>query len=256
MTVADRILDFDIMGKPEARFLVDTYYQMQDRRLRSQNQVRALEADDEPHAFISWLLSQQQDTEKQIKKWLDGYSRANELSRWARSICGIGPVISAGLLAHVDVTVPTAGHIWRFAGLDPSVNWEKKQKRPWNARLKVICWHLGESFVKTKGNAKSFYGPLYDQRRAYEEARNDRGENAVAAEAGLTRVGKTTTAHKAYAAGKLPAGQLHARAKRWAVKLFLSHYHEVGYELETGEKPPKPWSLENGHVHKIEPPPS
>jgi hypothetical protein len=40
------------------------------------------------------------------------------------SIKGIGPVIAAGLLANIDITkAPTAGHIWRFAGLDPSSKW-------------------------------------------------------------------------------------------------------------------------------------
>jgi hypothetical protein len=44
------------------------------------------------------------------------------------------------LLARIDIVkAPTAGHIWRYAGLDPTVRWNKGEKRPWNAGLKVLC---------------------------------------------------------------------------------------------------------------------
>ena len=41
---------------------------------------------------------------------------------------GIGPVIAAGLLANIDIKqAPTVGHIWRFAGLDPTNKWIGKK---------------------------------------------------------------------------------------------------------------------------------
>ena len=54
----------------------------------------------------------------------------------------------------------------------------------------------------------------------------------------------------------LPPAHIHMRATRWVVKLFLSHYHAVGYEIETGQKPPKPYVFEylEGHAHYIAPP--
>ncbi|MHB8069867.1 MAG: hypothetical protein ACYDIC_18395, partial [Desulfobaccales bacterium] len=67
-------------------------------------------------------------------------------------------------------------------------------------------------------------------------------------------IGKNTEAYKYYSIGKLPPGHIHARAKRYAVKIFLSHYHARAYELEFGEKPPAPYPLAiMGHAHYIGP---
>ena len=56
--------------------------------------------------------------------------------------------ISAGLMANIDITkVQTAGQIQAFAGLDPTREWNKGEKRPYNARLKALCWKIGQCFI-------------------------------------------------------------------------------------------------------------
>lgn len=247
------------LSHSEARFLVDAYYLMQDARIRANAQVRALGASGEPHDVLRWLAAQNDALEGQVKRALTKYAESQRLGEWALSVHGIGPIITAGLLAHIDIgKAPTVGHIWRFAGLDPTLKWEKKTRRPWNASLKSLCWKIGESFVKTSGNEEAFYGRIYQERKAYEIARNERGELAEQAAAALAakRIGKDTPAYQAYHAGKLPPAHLHARAKRYAVKLFLAHYHEVGYQHLHGCAPPLPYPIAYlGHVHKIDPQP-
>ena len=242
----------------EARFLVDTYYQMQENRIRAQGQLRSMARSDEPHDTLLWLETQNTLLEKQIARALDKYSASMALGQWARSIVGIGPIISAGLLAHIDLAkCETAGAIWKFAGLAPGVKWGKGEKRPWNARLKTLCWKIGESFVKSQGNAESQYGPVYVSRKALEIERNEQGAFAAQAEQVLAekRIGKATPTYASYAAGKLPPAHIHARARRYAVKLFLAHYFEVGYFLLHNRKAPKPYALTHlEHVHYAEPP--
>lgn len=243
----------------EARYLVDAYYQMQRDRIRAGGQVRAQAETGEPHAVLSWLGTNTASLEGQIKRALDAYSDADPLGRRAKSVVGIGPVLASGLLAHIDIEkAPAAGHIWRFAGLDPTVRWEKKTKRPWNASLKTLCWKIGESFVKVSGHEADVYGKLYLQRKAFETSRNEAGAFAEQARSILAtkRFRDDTTAKAAYEAGRLPPGHIHARAKRWAVKLFLAHYHHVAYELHYGVPPPKPYILtaKGGHAHMIAPP--
>ena len=149
----------------------------------------------------------------------------------------------------------TPGNLYSFAGIPPDAECKKGHKRPWNAALKTLCWKIGESFVKVHNNEKDIYGKLYAQRKALEIERNERGEFADQAKAKLatTRIGKTTDAYKSYSVGKLPPAHIHARAKRWAVKIFLSHWWEVAYEAHYGEKPPfEPYPIAHlGHVHKI-----
>lgn len=267
------------LSEREARFLVDAYYAMQKDRIRAAHQNRTLNENAEPHDILLWLQGQRDVLEKQIARALDGYSGSLRIGQWARSQVGIGPIIAAGLAANIDVRgkypkghelefqprqlppwqCPTVGHIWRFAGLDPTVRWDPKTRRPWNGSLKRLCFLIGESFVKVSGNPDAVYGQAYVVRKARETAKNEAGDYASQAEAALRekKWRDDTTAKACYEQGKLPPGRIHMRAKRWATKLFLSHYHHVAYEIEFGEPPPKPYIMAKDpdlHTHFIGPP--
>jgi hypothetical protein len=261
------------MSKDEARFLVDAYYIIQEDRKRSGNQVRALEKSQEPHALLIWFRDNNEILEGQIRRALDIYSNSQPLGRWARSIYGIGPVIAAGLLAHIDLDIARhVADIWRYAGLDPTSKWEKGKKRPWNAELKVLCWKTGESFMKQSGDDECYYGKILLQRWSMEKARNKAGHNVVAAAYILANknIGKDTDAYLWYSGSlkaevlngwdeltleakkkqmekcrvspgqglaMLPPAHILARAKRYSVKWFLGDYFTVGYTLDGKETP-------------------
>ncbi len=238
------------LGPDEARFLVDTYYAMQRQRIRDANQSRALAGDAEPHAVIDWLMQQHSVLENQVKRALAAYAEGHPVGQWLLSVRGIGPVLSAGLLAHIDITkCPTVGHIWSFAGLDPTREWAKGERRPWNASLKTLCWKAGESFVKTKGHEEGVYGAIYDQRKEYESKKNAALEYKSQADEILKRVPKHAQA-AVYKTGQLPDGHIHMRAKRYAVKQFLADLHAFWYELEFQKKPPLPYPVAHlNHAH-------
>lgn len=106
------------LNEKEVRFLVDNYYTMQGNRIRANNQVRALSESGEPHEIIVWMSAQSEQLENQIKRALAAYVSTHMMGKWLTDICGIGPVISAGLLAYIDINIAdTAGKIWSFAGL-------------------------------------------------------------------------------------------------------------------------------------------
>lgn len=238
----------------EARFLVDSYYAFQDMRIRSDNQIRAMtQLENEPHLVVNWLSEQSDSLEKQIRGALDVYSKGHPVGPWLHAVKGIGPVLAAGLVAHIDIhQAPTVGHIWRYAGLDPTSKWEKGEKRPWNASLKTLCWKIGESFVKVSGKDDAIYGKLYKQRKQKEEEDNalDRYADQAADILKKKNIGKTTDAYKAYAQGKLPPAHIHARAKRWAVKQFLADLHGEMYRTMLGMEPPLPYPIAIlGHAH-------
>lgn len=254
------------LSADEARFLVDSYYAMQRDRIRASHQNRTLTEGAEPHDTMLWLLKQRETLEHQVARALDAYSASNPVGEWARSICGIGPIIAAGLLAHIDIEkCPSAGHIWRFAGLDPTVKWEKGKKRPWNGALKRLCWLIGESFVKVSGNERDIYGQVYKARKLREVELNEAGKFADQAAASLAakKFGADTEARKWYEQGKLPPARIHLRSERYAVKLFLSHLHHVMYEDHFHRAPPMPYifneeaAIKTGtgpHIHYIKPP--
>jgi hypothetical protein len=246
------------LTETEARFLVDHYYIMQEDRKRAHNQVLALDADKEPHEIVGWLAGNSRVLENEIKKVLETYASSKRIGVWMQSIVGIGPVISAGMLAHIDIEMcRTVGQIWRFAGYDPTVKWAAKTKRPWNAGLKTLCWKTGQSFMKFSGNPDCVYGHMYKTRKAYEVARNDSGSNAERAARILTEKNfdKTTEAYKHLTAGHLPPAQIDAMARRWAVKMFLSHLHICWWYDTKGELPPVPYVIGiKGHIDFVPPP--
>lgn len=222
------------MGRAEVRYLVDAYYALQDYRKASGNQKRAASESAEPARVLDWVYKQSKTLEGRIKSALDAWTDAQEAGRWMKSNVGIGPVISAGFLADLDIEkAPTAGHFWSFCGLDPSKVWKKGEKRPWNARLKTLCWKLGDCLVKFHNRPDCFYGKLYEKRKAQEVERNERldfkAQADAALEAGRIKA-KETLAH--YHEGKLPPGRIELRARRWVVKIFLSHLHEVMWRVK------------------------
>jgi len=294
------------LGRYEAKFLVDFYYTVQDNRIRSDAQVREHSESGEPNKVVEWCGENFRVFENNIKNALNAFSDSYIVGQWMRSICGIGPVISAGLLAYIDIKkAPTYGHIWRYAGLDATVIWPNKDsldkwfdvyvpeghnphdtiklactyfgrnydtlvrymtpegktlptinnqtlkkaimRRPWNAELKVLTvFKLGECFVKVQGNEKDFYGQIYRRRKDRELEMNldkkfkDQADRQLAEK----KIGKTTDCYKHLKEGMLPPAQIHARARRYAVKLFLAHLHHVMFEDFNGHKPRIPFPFE------------
>lgn len=245
-------------ARAEMRFLVDAYYLSQENRKRIGNQVTALGKAGKSNQWIEQFRGEQEKVEAKCLKRIRELLEPFVVGRWSQTVCGVGPVIAAGLIAHIDIRLtPTAGHIWRFAGLDPTSKWNKKEKRPWNADLKKLCWNIGECFVKVSARESDVYGKVYLERKFKEQARNEAGELAEQAAASLlkNRYGDDTKAKDFYQRGLLPPAHIHARAKRYAVKLFLAHWHHVAYETEYGLAPPKPYVIAHGgHTHFIAPP--
>ena len=238
---------------------------------------------------------------------------SNVVTKWIKSISGIGPIFAAALYAYLDVTKCSyASGFHQYAGLNDNnrpwissarakeivdevvgnetitddhlieiaakTGWKvsylkrrcyeideetgeiksrsKKNLQnaicmpPYNKNLKTIMWNIGESFVKVQ-NRGSLYGRLYAERKAYETAKNENGDYAeqAARELANKNYSKDTDAYKAYIQGKLPKAHINARAKRWAVKLFLSHVFEEMYREEYKQIPPMYYALEHLDHH-------
>ena len=133
------------LGEREARFLVDAYYAMQRDRIRASHQNRTLTENEEPHDVLRWLQAQRDTIERNIARALDAYSGGLQIGQWARSQVGIGPIIAAGLACHINIKeCPTVGHIWRFAGVDPTMLWHG------TARATELVREVLEPYGKTR----------------------------------------------------------------------------------------------------------
>lgn len=250
----------------EIRLIVDLYYQVQDFRIASANIVRSQPG--EPNALSKWVFSNFQIIEKDIKSAMGSFAAHYKVGRWLQSQYGIAETISAGLLAHLDIRkAKTPGNFLSFAGLiDPSRQpWEKKTKRPWNAKLKtLVTVRMGETLVKFSGNDKCVYGKLYVERKKRLIRENAAGEFSDDALVRSKEVGSDTIAYRWYSGQypaeimngdffslppeerdellkkhrmnegdglpMLPPGHLHSRARRHMAQMVLCHLHYVMYE--------------------------
>lgn len=253
------------LSRADARWLVDSYYDRQDERIRAGHRVRTNTEAGEPHALIQWVNGTSVTFESSIKSALGIFAKQYVVGQWMQAQCGIGPVLSAAMLSNFDIRkAQTVGHFWRFAGLDPTQKWEKGCKRPWNAQLKAICaFRLGECFVKTNNNPKSYYGKLYAEKKVVLAARNNAGEFAERAKGEIAIHEKNKAMHKTqrwghWQAGLLAPAHIHDTARRWAVKLFLSHLHHVMFRDYYETNPPAPYIFEHpdgrDHRHLLLPP--
>lgn len=253
--LVDKVIKTYDLKKEDIADVVELFYDCQELRIRQGNRQRT----EGPSELVLWLGVWIGHGEKvitgKLKQWVEGDDSPAE-AKWAYDQFGIGPIIASGLAAHIDVA--RAKHIssvWKFAGLAPGFDRRVKgQKLPYNGRLKVLCWKLGESFVKVSGNPKATYGQLYAAFKANELERNAKGQYQAAAKAELERKSfrKDTATKKKLEAGLLSDAQLHARACRRTVKVFLAHYYQVAKEAR-GLDPGTPYVVGIlGHENIIE----
>lgn len=155
--------------------------------------------------------------------------------------------------------------------------WKSAARRPYSMRVKKMVFTLGESIVKV---GKGLYNETYAKEKALQWERNLAGANVTTATSQLAAkaYGKDTDAYKwlsgvylpkpgAMWTGRsellmkdlddtgaktesglpmLPPAQIHARARRKAVKLFFAHFWEQLWRERWGTEPPKPWAIAHG----------
>jgi hypothetical protein len=233
-----------IMDRNSIRYMVDLYYMTQKMRKAANSQILSMEG--EPNRILQWTFDSYEMVENNIKKALDTFTDEYYVGQWLKSITGIGPVISAGLMSRLDIRKAKVGtQFWSYCGLNPAKKWEKGQKCPWNMELKRLCFIIGDCFMKFHNHANDHYGKLYVLRKEEERLANEIKKFAEQAATSLREknYGAETDARKWYEKGMLPPARIHMRAMRWCVKIFISHVHHVMYWDYFKKNPPVPYAF-------------
>lgn len=112
----------------DARWFVDTYYTLQDQRIRSGHQLKQQVKIQEPHRLTDWVAEGMEKFEQLSLTALNEFAKSYSVGLWLQSQFGIGPVLSAALLSMFDIRkAPKAGQFNRFAGVDPTLKWLGKK---------------------------------------------------------------------------------------------------------------------------------
>ena len=218
------------------RKIVASYYKIQEAKASIENLLK----DEDDIELVELMLDSLDSVDSIIKRPLTNYSTASVVGEWCINQYGLGPVLTAGIMSHIDITkANTAGALWRYAGFDPAA--QDSGKAAYNGELKNICWKIGLNFSKYANRSKCFYGHLYLQDRA---RRTDNNNSLMYADKAYELLDNASSKNKPHfdtlSLGKLPQDQIDAQARRFAVKIFLSHYHAVAYQAHYNLVPDRP----------------
>lgn len=229
------------------RALVEDYYDIQGTRIQAENRVRAYlqgTSDQTLPLLKSDSAKRLRGIEKDIVKDVKDFLKHHELwCNWLEGVKGIGPVLAGGLLAWFEdvENFATISKLWMYSGLGVSeegraMKRTRGEKIRYNPQVKVLCWKIGESFVKTKGGYRELYEKFRDE---YDRKWTS---SEVCGSVGCKNKGK----------GKCMDGHKFAAAKRKTVKVFLAHLHMKWRELK-GLPIEHPFIIgRDNHEHLIE----
>lgn len=96
------VLQAGKLTNPEARFLVSQYYDMQNMRKRADMQIRHL-GDKVLPTLLQYTADSAAMIEAQLVKGLKNFAESDPVGLWMLAQDGVGPVIAAGMLAHLDI---------------------------------------------------------------------------------------------------------------------------------------------------------
>ena len=127
-------------------------------------------------------------------------------------------------------------------------------KPPYNKALKEKTFVIARSFVMNSKRG-SLYGEIIAKRKEEELFKNERREYRDQAERILQTKNITDKATlETLRDGKLTLKHIDTRARRYGVKLFISHVYEAMYYDKFGKEPPKTYVIEHmGHHDYIAP---
>jgi hypothetical protein len=190
--------------------LIELYYQIQNTRVFIADHLPQNDSDQNTFNMYSSYLSILEDT---IVDLFKSYNLDSITGNWSISQIGVGQAASASLLVLVDVAkAPSVTNLWKFAGLDP-------KHTKWNVLLKNISWKLGKSFEYNSIDSDCFYGQLYINDLNRRIDLNEKGHYA------------------SHESDKISIERLTAQARRYAVKIFLSHWHHIRFREINGVDP-------------------
>jgi len=219
--------------------------------------------------------------EKRLLKDFENVAEDTLIWKWSKNVKGLGPVGCMTFLGFINPDATSAGKIWKYFGYAPDSKLVKGQKANFNREAKGRAWVIATNVIRA---GDPYYTALYKAKKKYylkvrgmekyiEDPTKcpDYEKCMELLRAKAKRLGRPV---------KKPPCRAHVdnRAKRWLIKLLLSHAwelirREMGQEIPKHRNyiPPKPhewweeiasseWfqrilrNIETGKLEEVEPP--
>jgi len=226
----------------ELKIKTETYYSLQKQRIQTQLRIKAYVKDgrlttEQAEALHFWMDEVLSKVEQKTKKEIEGLLKGIPVwEEFFKKVKGIGPCLAGSLIAGiVDIgRFRYISSLWKYCGMHVvngrAPRRERGKKINWDPFLRMTCFKIGDSFIKQKPE-RCFYRALYDSKKLYYK---EKYPEKVPLK---TKKGKTVYMYT--------DGHIHNMARRYAVKIFLSHLWVRWRELD-GLPITKPWVIEHG----------
>lgn len=224
-------------------------------RICINNQARAmirqgLVTEDEGDALAADLVKPMEKVENHIIHQAAKHLKDVPIwEEWLQHVRGIGSNLAVQFVALIQpiADFPNVAKLWAYAGYavkdGEAVRRRTGQQSRWNPDLKRLGFQAGDCFIRAGGP----YRELYDRYKARETERHPEPVDKLDAKGKLVK-GLSGETIKLYT-----KGHLHNRARRYAIKIFLSHLWQAWRELE-GLPCPGPYAIEIlGHTTIMSP---
>ena len=159
---------------------------------------------------------------------------------WLKSIRGISHLLSAQLIAYIDINkFNRVSSIWHYCGMHVNNGVAPKRSKgskiDWNPQLRMICYKISDSFIKQRTPK---YREIYDKEKEKQLILLDKTTDDMKPKAFLSKSkGKEGTIEKLKPKIDMspPKSKLHVenRARRKAVKEFLKDFYLEWKKLES-----------------------
>ena len=183
---------------------------------------------------LAFFRNRISELQKSIKASLEIYARTFTVGRWALEVTNLDSAIITKFLDDIIVDESrTPEELWSYAGL--ILNEPDTKKQVYNVSLKHMCVEIGRIFVKDTSYKNNFYTELYLRDYLRRTNLNKEGAYATLAKQSLSSYvvdpkKEQSIANKAiYEKGLLPENRISVQSQRYAVKIFLAHWHAVAY---------------------------
>lgn len=142
-------------SKESLKCLISFYYQYQGQRIANDDRIRKISkgmnknGNEDSMLALKYLADSNREMEKQLKAMLGAYSVTTKVGKWLNDIVGIGPCISAGLLAYFNISenMRSCQSFYNYAGLnDNNIPWLSKDdvKKVMNKADEIISARVEE----------------------------------------------------------------------------------------------------------------
>lgn len=228
----DTDVAFEHYNQRSMRDIVSAYYRMQSERSVLSAHSNKLQESEYNHDVLDRVSDVFVSIEDSLYPLFETFSSQYRVGQWALLHSGITPVFVAGLISNIDISKAyNVSSVYRYCGIDPSLTYVKGSKVPWNTDLKSLVWKIGQSISKSNTDKHSFYVDLYHQNRtSCQQVNLSGGYSQKAKDTLANRNIKNTAIRQTLESGFLPDVYIDAQARKFAVKIFLAHFHTVWYE--------------------------